>query len=154
TCRAARELALRFPNDRSKVESLAQVALLQAEVGERGAAAETLQQAKQAAGAIDNPHQKGNALCGLVRAQTFLGDYAGALDTGKDSGDYQVAALMSFARSLRQPDRLAARKALREAVALVTSASRPDQLQVRSALATAQVKVGDLEGALQTVEPL
>jgi hypothetical protein len=155
TCRAALEVARGFPNDRSKVEALAsRLALIQAEAGDRDGAAETLKQAKQAANDLKDENQKGNALVHLVGAYGFAGDYEAALRTAKESGRYQAAALQGFVWSLRKPDKPAARKVLREAVALLKSLPKNNQRQYLPRLAAAQVRVGDLEGALQAIEPL
>jgi tetratricopeptide (TPR) repeat protein len=56
--------------------------------------------------------------------------------------------------SLHKPDRPAARKALREAVQMLQALSESNQRQYLPNLARAQVQVGDLEGALKTIEPL
>jgi RNA polymerase sigma factor (sigma-70 family) len=155
TCQAALEVAGGVPNGRSKVLALAlELAPTQAEAGDRAGVPQTLRQARQAADAIEDANQRGNALLDIVRAQASVGDYEGALQTAKDCGEYEAAALQSLAWPLRKPDRPTDRKALREAVARMKTKSESNQRQYLPALAAAQVEVGDLEGALQTVEPL
>jgi RNA polymerase sigma factor (sigma-70 family) len=155
TCRAALEVARGLPDDRPKVDALALgLAPIQAEAGDRAAAAETLKLARQAADAIEGAQQKGNALVSLARGHCISGDYAGALRAAKDSGDYQSAALGLMASALHKTDKPAARKALREAVEMLQALPESNQRQWLPNLAAAQVKVGDLEGALKAIEPL
>jgi hypothetical protein len=154
TCRAAREIARGLPDDLSKVQLLTTIAADQAEAGDRAAAAETLKLTKQTADAIKDARQKGNALVQLAAFQGLFGDYEGALRTAKAGGDYQGSALQIFAWSLRKPDKPAARKALREAVAMLKSLPKNKQRQYLPQLAKAQVWVDDLPGALQTIDLL
>src|SRR5207253_1232629 len=94
TCQAALEVAGLVPNDRLKVQVLAlELALIQAEAGDRTAVPQTLKQAKQAADILKDANQKGNALLDMVRAHMSVGDYEGALRTAKDCGDFEAYAL-------------------------------------------------------------
>jgi RNA polymerase sigma factor (sigma-70 family) len=155
TCRAALEIARGFDNDPAKVNALGpSLAMIQSEAGDRDGAAEALKLAREAADAIEDHNRRGNALMRLASAYSFVGDYEGALRTAEASGAHQAAALQSFARFLRNPDKPAARKALRKAVATVQSLPEHEQRQFLPALASAQVRVGDLEGARKAIEPL
>jgi hypothetical protein len=155
TRQAALEVARGLADGRPKVRALTGLALAQAEAGDRGAMSQTMRQVEQAAAAIPDAHEKGNALVQLVRAQAHLGDYAGGLRTAADSGDFRASALGLFAAALRTADRPAARKALAQAFDLAKdTASLPDRSRALTAIAGAQVKVGDLAGALRTADAL
>ena len=154
TQQEALEIAKRLANGSAKVLGIAEVALAQAGGGDRAAAIRTLEQAEQAAATISDAHEKGNAFITVLIYQTILADYDGALRTAAESGDWESTALMTFAGhvQVKKEDEPAFGRALKRALEMAKRAG--SQRQTITAIAAAQAKIGDVNGALQLADQL
>jgi RNA polymerase sigma factor (sigma-70 family) len=153
----ALEVAGKFADGRPKVMALLRVVLAQKQAGDQDAMTQTLLQAERTVGAIKDRSEQVNALSDLVRHQAIVGDYEGGMRTLAGSGDLLLSALTQFALMLNVDDKPAAAKVLKQALALVPENSKRaigEKIQTLSAIARAQVKAGDPDGALRTVAKL
>jgi RNA polymerase sigma factor (sigma-70 family) len=115
----ALELAKSFAAGSPRLDALLLVAQSQIEARDRTAVFGTLKQVEQAVTAIEDEDEKLNWLGRLVSAQAAAGDYEGGLRTLAKGGSLHVFLFRSFGHQLNTEDKDAARKALKQALALV-----------------------------------
>jgi hypothetical protein len=158
----ALELAKAFAAGSPRADALLMVARSQIEAKDRTAVFKTLKQAEQAVAAIEDENEKLNWLWKLVSAQASAGDYEGGLRTLAKGGSLNVWLFQSFGRHLNTENKEAARKALKQALAMVKFDDReqrvvkdgaiygsPSPATAGSGIAYAFVKAGDLKQALE-----
>src|SRR5439155_8430792 len=66
--------------------ALRQIAIDQAKAGLRDAADKTLRQALEATNRLENPREKSQAMMQFARAQLYINDIKGAIETAKSMG--------------------------------------------------------------------
>jgi RNA polymerase sigma factor (sigma-70 family) len=157
----ALELAKSFAAGSPRADALLMVAQSQIEARDRTAVFETLKQAQQAVTAIEDENEKLKWLGWLVSAQAAAGDYEGGLRTLAKGGSRDVFLFQSFGQQLNTENKEAARKALKQALAMVKFDDReqtvvkdgaiygyPSSATAGFGIAYAFVKAGDLKQAL------
>jgi RNA polymerase sigma factor (sigma-70 family) len=153
TRQEALELAKGFADGSPRLDALLMVAQSQIEAKDRIAVFETLKQAEQAVTAIEGENEKLNWLHRLVNAQATAGDYEGGLRTLAKGGNFQGNLLQSFGNQLNLENKEAARKAIKQALAMVKFEGGQAAVQRINGLSTAcyvLAKLGDLDQALET----
>ncbi|HLJ97991.1 MAG TPA: sigma-70 family RNA polymerase sigma factor [Gemmataceae bacterium] len=153
----ALEIAKELANGRSKVIAIADIGLAQVECGDRAEGLQTLREAQAVGAAISDPHEKGNALIPVLIDQARLGEYEDALRTVASSGDFELAALETFAGlvPVKKGNEAGYRKALERAVEMAKGTRTTGNKQrVLCAIAAAYARVGDVQGALRLANEL
>lgn len=155
TQQEALHIAKNLTDGQTKVYGMREVAYAQAGGGDRSAALETLQQAEQAATAIQDTHKQDLTLLNLLSSFLLLQDYREALQITGKMKDFEMRALESIAHSVRKNSGQAGSKALKQVCERVklnnSTKNKPNTLIV---IATAYVRIGDLETAHQIADTL
>jgi hypothetical protein len=151
------ELAKGFVAGSPRVDALLMVAWSQIEAKDRIAVFETLKQAEQAVTAIEGENEKPTWLARLVNAQATAGDYEGGLRTLAKGRSFQGDLLSGFGFQLNTEDKVAARKAVTQALAMMKFEGEGAEVQRINGLSGAcfaLAKAGDLDQALATAAKL
>jgi RNA polymerase sigma-70 factor (ECF subfamily) len=157
TRQEASELAKSFAAGIPRADALLQVAWSQIEAKDRSAIFETLRQAEQAGAVIEGESEKPSWLSRFIFARATAGDYEGALRTLAQGGNYQGHLLSTFGYRLNTENKIAARKAIMNALAMAKfeeNRAIGEGIDGLSGAAFALVKAGDLDQALATAAKL